>query len=146
MKIHELRPCGSEKKKRKRRGRGPSSGLGCTAGKGHKGQRARAGSGPAPGFEGGQMPLVRRLPKRGFHNMFQVEYTVLNLERIVQMFPQASEIGLEDLAGVVSTKRPVKILGRGEIDRQMTITAHAFSKQAVAKIERAGGRAVALEG
>lgn len=146
MKIHDLYPFASEQKGRKRRGRGPSSGLGCTAGKGHKGQRARAGSGPAPGFEGGQMPLVRRLPKRGFHNLFRVEYTVLNLERILQMFPDAQEITIQDLAGMASTKRPVKILGRGEIDRKVTITAHAFSKQAVAKIESAGGRAVALEG
>ncbi|MDZ7760965.1 MAG: 50S ribosomal protein L15 [Desulfovermiculus sp.] len=146
MKLHQLRPFASEKKDRKRRGRGPSSGLGCTAGKGHKGQRARAGSGPAPGFEGGQMPLVRRLPKRGFNNLFRVEYTVLNLERIVQMFPQASEITVHDLSELVSTKRPIKVLGRGEIDRKITITAHAFSKQAVAKIESAGGQAVALEG
>lgn len=146
MKLHDLYPFDGEQKGRKRRGRGPSSGLGCTAGKGHKGQRARAGSGPAPGFEGGQMPLVRRLPKRGFQNLFRVEYTVLNLERILQMFPDAEEVTIQDLASMASTKRPIKILGRGELDRKVTITAHAFSKQAVAKIESAGGRAVALEG
>ena len=78
--------------------------------------------------------------------MFRVEYTVLNLERILQMFPDAEEITIQDLAGMASAKRPIKILGRGELDRKVTITAHAFSKQAVAKIERAGGRAVALEG
>lgn len=92
------------------------------------------------------MPLVRRLPKRGFQNLFRVEYTILNLERILQMFPDAQEITIQDLAKMASTKRPVKILGRGEIDRKVTITAHAFSKQAAAKIESAGGRAVALEG
>jgi large subunit ribosomal protein L15 len=92
------------------------------------------------------MPLVRRLPKRGFQNLFRVEYTVLNLERILQMFPDAEEVTIQDLASMASTKRPIKILGRGELDRKVTITAHAFSKQAVAKIESAGGRAVALEG
>ncbi|MGM0758292.1 MAG: 50S ribosomal protein L15 [Thermodesulfobacteriota bacterium] len=146
MKLHEIYPHPSDKKEKKRRGRGPASGLGCTAGKGHKGQRARAGSGPAPGFEGGQMPLVRRTPKRGFTNPFRVEYTVLNLERVLQMFPDQEEITIHDLAGISSTKKPVKILGRGEISRAVTITAHAFSKQAVNKIQAAGGKAVALEG
>lgn len=146
MKLHELYPNPSDKKEKKRKGRGPASGLGCTAGKGHKGQRARAGSGPAPGFEGGQMPLVRRIPKRGFTNTFRVQYTVLNLERLQQMFPDKDEISVQDLAGISSSKKPVKILGRGEISRAVTITAHAFSKQAVNKIEAAGGKAVALEG
>lgn len=145
MKLHELYPPESDRKNRKRRGRGPSSGLGCTAGKGHKGQRARAGSGPGPGFEGGQMPLVRRIPKRGFTNNFREEYTVINLERLQQLFPDKSEISLQDIYQIVSSKRPVKVLGRGEIERKIQITAHAFSKQAVAKIEGAGGKAEALE-
>ncbi|MFP4257739.1 MAG: 50S ribosomal protein L15 [Desulfovermiculus sp.] len=145
MKLHELYPPESDRKDRKRRGRGPSSGLGCTAGKGHKGQRARAGSGPGPGFEGGQMPLVRRIPKRGFTNVFREEYTVLNLERLIQLFPDQTAISLQDIYQIVSSKRPVKILGRGEIQRKIQITAHAFSKQAAAKIEGAGGKAEALE-
>ncbi len=146
MKLHEIYPPQSERKKKKRRGRGPASGLGCTAGKGNKGQLARAGSGPSAGFEGGQMPLVRRLPKRGFQNLFRVQYTVINLERIVEQFPQAQEITLQDLYAIASQKRPIKILGRGEIERTLHVTAHAFSKQAMKKIEQAGGKAVALEG
>lgn len=146
MKLHEIYPFPSDRKQKKRRGRGPSSGLGCTAGKGNKGQLARAGSGPSAGFEGGQMPLVRRLPKRGFKNLFRVHYTVLNLEKIMERFPDATDISLQDLYSMVSTKRPIKILGRGEIEREVTISAHAFSKNAVSKIEAAGGKAVALEG
>ena len=146
MKLHQLYPYPSERQEKKRRGRGPSSGLGCTAGKGHKGQRARAGAGPAPGFEGGQMPLVRRLPKRGFTNTFREEYTVLNLERVMQMFPEKDEISIQDLAAISTSKRPIKILGRGDVHRTVTINAHAFSKQAAKKIEAAGGKAVALEG
>ena len=146
MKLHELYPFASERKQRKRRGRGPSSGLGCTAGKGNKGQLARAGSGPAVGFEGGQMPLVRRLPKRGFSNKFRVEYTTLNLERVLEKFPQATEISIDDLYGMTSQKRPIKVLGRGDVDRPVQITAHAFSTQAKDKLQAAGGKAIALEG
>jgi large subunit ribosomal protein L15 len=146
MKLHDIYPFASESKEKKRRGRGPSSGLGCTSGKGNKGQLARAGSGPAAGFEGGQMPLVRRLPKRGFTNRFRVAYTVLNLERIISHFPEAEEITLDDLFSIASAKRPIKILARGEISRSVTITAHAFSAKAKEKIHQAGGQAVALEG
>jgi large subunit ribosomal protein L15 len=91
------------------------------------------------------MPLVRRIPKRGFTNIFREEYTVINLERLTQLFPEKNEISLSDIYEIVSSKRPVKVLGRGEIDRKIRITAHAFSKQAVAKIEGAGGTAEALE-
>ncbi len=97
MKLHELKPFPGEIKAKKRIGRGPASGQGCTAGKGNKGQNARAGKGPAPWFEGGQMPLVRRLPKRGFKNPFKVEYNVFNLEFIEKKFNDKDEITLEDL-------------------------------------------------
>lgn len=146
MKLHELYPHSSDRKQKKRRGRGPSSGLGCTAGKGNKGQLARAGSGPAAGFEGGQMPLVRRLPKRGFINLFRADYTVVNIERIMEIFPEADEITIQDLYSIVSSKRPIKILGRGDVQRAIRITAHAFSQKAASKIQDAGGQAVALEG
>ena len=146
MKLHELHPHAKDKRGTKRRGRGPASGQGCTAGKGHKGQKARAGSGPAPGFEGGQMPLVRRLPKRGFKNLFTVRYAVVNIERLLQAYPDQEEISIEDLQRLCPGKDPIKILARGEVNRRVKVTAHAFSQQARAKISAAGGEAVALEG
>jgi large subunit ribosomal protein L15 len=146
MKLHQLFPHPSERKSRKRRGRGPGSGLGCTAGKGNKGQRARAGSGPATGFEGGQMPLSRRLPKRGFTNTFKVRYSVLNVEQLERLFPDRSDISLDDLYTVCSKATPVKILGRGELSRPVSVEAHRFSRQAREKIEAAGGQVKALEG
>jgi large subunit ribosomal protein L15 len=145
MKLHELYPYPSEARSRKRRGRGPGSGLGCTSGKGNKGQKARAGSGPAIGFEGGQMPLVRRLPKRGFKNRFQVRYTVINLEQIERYFAHRDHITLEDLYTQCPRDLPIKILGRGSIERSVTVEAHRFSKSAAEKIEKAGGQAKALE-
>jgi large subunit ribosomal protein L15 len=145
MKLHELYPYPSEARSRKRRGRGPGSGLGCTSGKGNKGQKARAGSGPAIGFEGGQMPLVRRLPKRGFKNRFQVRYAVINLEQIERHFSHRDHITLEDLYTQCPRDLPIKILGRGSIDRNVTVEAHRFSKSAAEKIEKAGGQAKALE-
>lgn len=146
MKLHELGSFPSERKGRKRRGRGPASGQGCTAGKGNKGQKVRAGSGPAVGFEGGQMPLTRRLPKRGFTNIFRVEYAVVNLERIEAAFPERSEIGLDDLAAITSAKGPIKVLGKGSLSRPVSIEAHRFSQSARKKIEEAGGTVRALEG
>jgi large subunit ribosomal protein L15 len=149
MKLHELRPFAEEKKQRKRRGRGAGTGLGCTAGKGHKGQKARAGGGPSLGFEGGQMPLVRRVPKRGFRSMFPRRYAVVNLEDIERRFPDKTEIGVDDLRAAGSGKSgqiPVKVLARGELSRGVTIEAHQFSKKAREKIEQAGGRAKVLEG
>ena len=148
MKLHELYPFSEEKKQRKRRGRGAGTGLGCTAGKGHKGQRARAGGGPTLGFEGGQMPLVRQVPKRGFRSPFAKRYTVINLEQIEKRFPDKTQIGVDDLRTASSGKSgeaPVKVLARGEIARGVTIEAHKFSKKAREKIEQAGGQAKALE-
>ncbi|MGQ9666165.1 MAG: 50S ribosomal protein L15 [Anaerolineae bacterium] len=142
MKLHELRPLPGSKKDRKRVGRGISSGHGKTAGRGTKGQRARSGGVKPPYFEGGQLPLVRRLPfKRGFVNIFRVEYTPVNLERL-DVFEAGSVVTPETLAaaGIIkSEKKPVVILGRGEVDRPLTVKAHRFSESARAKIEAAGG-------
>ena len=134
---------------RKRVGRGMGSGMGKTSTRGHKGQGSRTGSSLMRGFEGGQMPLHRRLPKRGFTNIFRTEYTVVNLDRIAQQTEglKVSEIALEDYKklGLASNKRAlIKILGSGEISTAITIHAHKFSKSAVEKIEKAGGKAVVL--
>jgi len=146
MKLHELRAYKGERKNRKRRGRGPASGLGCTAGKGNKGQNARAGKGPAPWFEGGQMPLVRRLPKRGFKNPFRVEYEIVNIGEIAKRFKGKEEVSIEDLHEMKRTKSPIKVLGDGDIDFPLKVYAYKFSKSAVEKIQKAGGEAIALEG
>jgi large subunit ribosomal protein L15 len=136
---------------RKRVGRGMGSGMGKTSTRGHKGQGSRSGSSLMRGFEGGQMPLHRRLPKRGFTNIFRTEYTVLNLDRIVQQTEgkNVKEIALEDYKklGLASSKSAlIKILGSGELTSGITIHAHKFSKSAVEKIEKAGGKAVVLGG
>ena len=132
---------------RKRVGRGMGSGMGKTSTRGHKGQRSRSGSSMMRGFEGGQMPLHRRLPKRGFTNIFRTEYTVINLDRLAEL--NVSEIALEDYKklGLVSSKNAlVKILGSGELTSAITVHAHKFSKSATEKIEKAGGKAVVLGG
>jgi large subunit ribosomal protein L15 len=132
---------------RKRVGRGMGSGMGKTSTRGHKGQRSRSGSHMMRGFEGGQMPLHRRLPKRGFTNIFRTEYTVINLDRLAEL--NVTEIALEDYKklGLVSSKNAlVKILGAGELTAAITIHAHKFSKSAAEKIEKAGGKAVVLGG
>jgi large subunit ribosomal protein L15 len=132
---------------RKRVGRGMGSGMGKTSTRGHKGQRSRSGSSMMRGFEGGQMPLHRRLPKRGFTNIFRTEYTVVNLDRIAAL--SLSEIALEDYTklGLASSKKAlIKILGSGELTAPITIHAHKFSKSAAEKIEKAGGKAVVLGG
>ncbi len=148
MNLHEIYPFYEENRPRKRRGRGNGSGLGKTSGKGHKGQRSRAGASIPAGFEGGQMPLQRRLPKRGFKNPFRVEYAPVNLSRILQKFPGSSEVTLEDIysSGLCPRNKPVKILGTGDIDFSLKITAHKFSKTAADKIVNAGGTAASLEG
>jgi len=128
-------------RRRKRLGRGPGSGRGKTAGKGHKGQRARSGGGVRPGFEGGQMPLVRRLPKRGFRNRFGVEYQVVNVSDL-NSFRKGSVVDPASLldAGLISSKRkPVKILGNGDLKKELEVKAHAFSRPASDKIVSAGG-------
>ncbi|HCU69280.1 MAG TPA: 50S ribosomal protein L15 [Desulfomicrobium sp.] len=148
MNLHELYPFPEERAKVKRIGRGTASGQGGTSGKGHKGQNARAGGGVAPRFEGGQMPLYRRLPKRGFKNPFRVVYQGLNLSTVYAAFADKSEVTIEDLyaAGLVDRNMPVKILGDGEAGKALKITAHKFSKQAVEKITAAGGEAISIEG
>ncbi|MDR0466132.1 MAG: 50S ribosomal protein L15 [Deltaproteobacteria bacterium] len=148
MQLHDIYPFDGERKSKKRVGRGPGSGHGGTAGKGHKGQNAHSGGGVPAGFEGGQMPLQRRLPKRGFKNaLFRLRYEVLNLDRLLTAFAGVSEISLEDIyaRGLVRRGAPVKILGRGEISVAVTVEAHCFSSSAAEKIQKAGGRAKALE-
>lgn len=149
MQLHELYPFPEERKSRKRVGRGAGSGLGCTAGKGNKGQNARAGGGVPAGFEGGQMPLQRRLPKRGFKNYpFRVRYDVINLSDLLAAFEGKTAISLADIyeRGLASFGSPVKILGNGELAAALTVEAHKFSASALEKIRNAGGEAKALEG
>ena len=136
---------------RKRVGRGMGSGMGKTSTRGHKGQGSRTGSSMMRGFEGGQMPLHRRLPKRGFTNIFRTEYTVVNLDRIVEQTAdlKVTEIGLYDYKklGLSSSKKAlIKVLGSGELAAAITIHAHKFSKSAIEKIEKAGGKAVVVGG
>ncbi|MGD2205943.1 MAG: 50S ribosomal protein L15 [Anaerolineae bacterium] len=142
MKLHDLRPSEGAKKQRKRAGRGIAAGRGKTAGRGTKGQNARSGGGKGPYFEGGQLPLVRRLPYwRGFTNIFKVHYTPVNLYRL-EGFSAGDEVSPETLAqaGIIkSASQPVVILGDGELDRPLVVKAHRFSTSARAKIEEAGG-------
>ena len=141
MELHNLKPAKGATHHDKRVGRGAGSGLGGTSGKGHKGQNARSGGGVRPGFEGGQMPLQRRLPKRGFKNyLFKVTYEVINLDRLLAAFPDQKEITLEDIysRGLVKSAL-VKILGEGEVTRPVSIEAFRFSQSAKDKILAAGG-------
>ena len=135
--------------KRKRVGRGMGSGMGKTSTRGHKGQRSRSGSRMIRGFEGGQMPLHRRMPKRGFTNIFRKEFNIVSLERLVALGEEllASPITPEVLrkAGVIKTKHPVKVLGDGELTIALTVHAHKFSKSAQEKITQAGGKAEVLQ-
>ncbi|MFY9198337.1 MAG: 50S ribosomal protein L15 [Acutalibacteraceae bacterium] len=144
MKLHELSPVAGSKKDVKRVGRGAGSGQGKTAGKGHKGQKARAGRGPRPGFEGGQMPLQRRVPKRGFNNIFAKEIVSVNVSTLEQIFNDGDIVDAAALinAGVIKKELDgVKILGNGEINKKLTVKAHAYSESAKQKIEAAGGKA-----
>lgn len=148
MKLHALAPSVGAKKNRKRIGRGPGSGHGKTATKGHKGLLARSGGGKRPGFEGGQMPLIRRLPKYGFRYPFRTEYAVVNLKSLATL-GTVDQINPQVLAGARLIKRktqPVKILGVGDLGRPVTIQAHKFSKSAMEKIQAAGGRAEVISG
>ena len=144
MKLHELSPAPGSTSERKRIGRGPASGQGKTAGKGHKGQKARAGRGMRAGFEGGQMPLQRRIPKRGFVNIFAKEIAIVNLSAIDEKFEDGAVVDVEALveAGLVKKALDgVKVLGNGEISKKLTVKVNAFSESAKAKIEAAGGKA-----
>ena len=144
MKLHQLSPAPGSTSERKRIGRGPASGQGKTAGKGHKGQKARAGRGMRAGFEGGQMPLQRRLPKRGFNNIFAKEIAIVNLSAIDEKFEDGAVVDIDALiaSGLVKKQLDgVKVLGNGEITKKLTVKANAFSESAKAKIEAAGGKA-----
>ena len=144
MKLHELSPAEGSVKSGFRKGRGPGSGNGKTAGKGNKGQNARSGGGVRPGFEGGQLPLYRRLPKRGFHNKFGKSYTLVNVETLNRAFEDGAVVDAAALlsAGVVSQLATdgIKVLGRGELTKKLTVKAAIFSATAKEKIEAAGGK------
>ncbi len=144
MKLNQLKPAAGSRTTSKRIGRGTGSGLGKTAGKGHKGQKARAGGNTMRGFEGGQMPLHRRLPKFGFTNIFREEYEIVNLATL-EKIGVVGDVTPDSLAerGLVRKGRKVKVLGQGNLTKALNITADRFSKSAVAKIEQAGGKAVA---
>ena len=147
MKLHELSPAAGATKEVKRIGRGHGSGHGKTAGKGHKGQWARSGGGVRPGFEGGQTALERRMPKRGFNNIFATEYTVINVADLEARFESGAVIDLDAMidAGLVTKVLDgVKILGNGELTKSFTVKADKFSESAKAKIEAAGGKAEVL--
>jgi large subunit ribosomal protein L15 len=131
--------------KRKRVGRGMGSGMGKTSTRGHKGQRSRTGSRMIRGFEGGQMPLHRRMPKRGFTNIFRKEYNIVSLERLVELGETTINPDVLRKAGVIKTKHPVKILGDGELKSAITVSAHKFSKSAQEKITKAGGKFEVLQ-
>ncbi|MBD7966149.1 50S ribosomal protein L15 [Fictibacillus norfolkensis] len=141
MKLHELKPSEGSRKVRNRLGRGIGSGNGKTSGRGHKGQNSRSGGGVRPGFEGGQNPLARRLPKRGFTNPTRKEYAVVNLEKLVR-FEEGTVVTPELLieTGVVSSlKNGIKVLGNGKVEAKLTVKAHKFSVSAKEAIEAAGG-------
>lgn len=142
MKLHELRPADGSTKNRKRRGRGTATGQGKTAGRGQKGQGSRSGGGVRIGFEGGQMPLYRRLPKVGFTNIFRKEYAVVNISDL-DIFENGAVVTPEELkkAGLVKAEKSgIKILGNGEINKQLTVKANKFSKAAEEKIKASGGK------
>lgn len=142
MKLHELKPAEGSRSERKRKGRGIGSGNGKTAGKGHKGQNARSGGGVRPGFEGGQNPLFRRLPKRGFTNINRKEYAIVNLDTL-NRFEEGTEVTpalLIETGYVSSEKAGIKILGNGSLDKKLTVKAHKFSASAKEAIETAGGQ------
>jgi len=144
MKLHELTPAAGSKKDVKRIGRGPASGQGKTAGKGHKGQLARAGKGMRAGFEGGQMPLQRRLPKRGFNNIFAKEIVTVNVSDLERCFKTGAKVDAAALieAGLIKdAKDGVKVLGNGELKKKLNVQVNAYSEAAKAKIEAAGGKA-----
>lgn len=145
MHVHELFPAPGSTKDRKRIGQGTGSGTGKTSGKGHKGQKARAGGGVRPGFEGGQMPLYRRTPKRGFSNFrFAKNYQIVNVADLESRFEAGTDVTVNELyrAGLVRyLTKPVKVLGEGQINKNLNIHVNAFSRQAAEKIQAVGGKA-----
>lgn len=143
MKLHELSPAPGSIKERKRVGRGPASGQGKTAGKGHKGQLARSG-GKGPGFEGGQLPLQMRVPKRGFKNIFRTEMAIVNVASLENAFEDGAVVTIDallELGLIKKTLDGVKVLGNGAITKKLTVQVNAFSESAKQKIEAAGGKA-----
>ena len=143
MKLHELSPAAGSAKAAWRKGRGPGSGNGKTAGKGHKGQNARSGGGVRPGFEGGQLPLYRKLPKRGFNNKFAKEYATINVSDL-NKFENGATVSLESLVncGIVRKEYDgLKVLGNGELTKKLNVEAKVFTASAKEKIEAAGGKA-----
>ena len=144
MKLYELQPAAGSVKDVKRIGRGHGSGSGKTAGKGHKGQKARSGGSIRPGFEGGQMPLQRRMPKRGFNNIFAKEYVTVNVSSLEERFEAGATVDVESLMAcglVKDAKDGIKILGNGELTKSLTVKAVKFTTAAQEKIEKAGGKA-----
>ncbi|MCC8016842.1 MAG: 50S ribosomal protein L15 [Clostridiales bacterium] len=142
MKLHELSPAEGSKKAVKRIGRGVASGQGKTAGKGHKGAKARSGYSRRPGFEGGQMPLQRRVPKRGFNNIFREEYAIVNVDALNERFEANSIVDAESLKACGLVKKElagIKVLGNGDITKALTVKVNAVSESAKSKIEAAGG-------
>lgn len=137
--LHDLSPTTGSNRNRKRVGRGPGSGSGKTAGRGQDGQKSRSGGNVHPRFEGGQMPLTRRIPKRGFKSINRVEYQVVNVRDLERMDGEVSLGSLRSAGLIRSLRKPVKVLGEGELGKKLTVSAHAFSASAQAKIEAAGG-------
>lgn len=147
MRLHTLRPAPGSRRRRKRVGRGPGSGHGQTSGRGDKGQKARSGPKLRPWFEGGQMPLTRRLPKRGFTNVFRKTYALVNLRTLEQRFEAGSAVTPQVLLerGLIAALRDgVKVLGEGSLTKALTVQAHRFSRSAAEKIAAAGGAAVVI--
>jgi large subunit ribosomal protein L15 len=147
MDLSNLKPARGAKQTRKRVGRGPGSGNGKTAGRGYKGAQSRSGYSYKRGFEGGQMPLHRRMPKRGFNNLFRKEYAVVNLDQLEGLFDAGATVTLDALrtAGLIHSARlPVKVLARGEVTKALTVHAHKFSGKAAEKLAAAGGKAEAI--
>ena len=145
MKLSELKATPGSRKDRKRIGRGTGSGTGKTSGRGQKGQKSRSGGNPHPWFEGGQMPLYRRLPKRGFTNIFKKEYEIVNLAQVAGLETKntmTAEVRREK--GIIRRINPVKILGNGELPEAVTVHAQKFSRSAVEKIEKSGGKVVTI--
>jgi large subunit ribosomal protein L15 len=145
MDLSNLHPAKNSRKNKRRVGRGPGSGMGKTSGRGSKGQKSNSGYSRKRGFEGGQMPLVRRVPKRGFTNIFRTEYSEVNLDRLEKV--KNATINLEDLVAarlIKNVSEKVKVMGRGDISEAKTIHAHKFTRSAQKKIEDAGGKAVLL--
>lgn len=143
MRLHEMSPAANSTKDVKRKGRGHGSGLGKTAGKGHKGQKARSGYSMKPGFEGGQMPLQRRVPKRGFTNIFATKYATVSIDAL-NVFNDGAEIDTDAILEAGLVKKPldgIKVLGDGELTKKLTVKVKAYSKTAKDKIEKAGGKA-----